>query len=95
MPPTSDNPVRPGQIVTGALFSEPMRVETVLDAGSGAWTLGLVGTQTERFRKVSLTVSDLEGLTIHETDFRYDGDGALLRLGLQAHALGFAWDSRD
>ena len=92
MPPTSDNPVRPGQIVTGALFSEPMRVETVLDAGSGAWTLGLVGTQTERFRKVSLTVSDLEGLTIHETDFRYDGDGALLRLGLQAHALGFAWE---
>ena len=90
--PTTDAPIRPGQIVTGSLFSEPMRVETVLDGGGGTWTLGLVGTRTEHFRRVSLTALDLEGLTVHDTDFRYDGDGTLLSLGLQAYALGIAWE---
>ena len=81
-----------GQILTGALFNEPMRVETVAETGPGSWTLGLVGTRSERFRKVSLGASELAGLTVLESGFRYDGDGALLRLGLQAHALGIAWE---
>lgn len=55
--------LREGQVLTGALFSEPMRVETVRASGS-SWTVGLVGTQSERFRKVSLSATDLEGLTI-------------------------------
>ena len=81
-----------GQILTGALFNEPMRVETVAETGHGSWTLGLVGTRSERFRKVSLGAAELAGLTVLESGFRYDGDGALLRLGLQAHALGIAWE---
>ena len=81
-----------GQILTGALFNEPMRVETVAETGPGSWTLGLVGTRSERFRKVSLGASELAGLTVLDSGFRYDGDGGLLRLGLQAHALGIAWE---
>jgi superfamily II DNA or RNA helicase len=69
-----------------------MRVETVSPSGSDTWTVGLVGAQTERFRKVRLTKEDLQGLTILEAGFRYDGDGRLLRLGLQAYALGIAWE---
>jgi superfamily II DNA or RNA helicase len=34
----------------------------------------------------------LECLTVTDTDYRYDGDGRLLRLGLQAYALGIAWE---
>ena len=90
--PSTDAPIRRGQIVTGSLFNEPMRVESVSEGGEGAWTLGLVGSQTERFRRVSLTADDLQTLKIHDTDFRYDGDGALLRLGLQAYTLGIAWE---
>ena len=36
-------PPAEGQILTGPLFNEPMRVETVTDTGPGGWTLGLVG----------------------------------------------------
>ena len=81
-----------GQILTGPLFNEPMRVETVAETGTGSWTLGLVGTRSERFRRVSLGTAELAGLTVLDSGFRYDGDGALLRLGLQAHALGIAWE---
>ncbi|MFH1628204.1 MAG: hypothetical protein ABIE47_05705, partial [Pseudomonadota bacterium] len=48
--------------------------------------------QSERFRKVTLTSRDLEGLTILDPGFTYDGDGKLIRLGLQAYSLGIAWE---
>ena len=88
----SPAPPTEGQILTGPLFNEPMRVETVTETGPGSWTLGLVGTRSERFRRVSLGPAELAGLTVLDSGFRYDGDGALLRLGLQAHALGIAWE---
>ena len=37
-----DVPVREGQVLTGPLFSEPMRVETVRASGADAWVAGLV-----------------------------------------------------
>ena len=89
---TKDITIREGQVLTGPLFNEPMRVETVQASGNGAWTVGLVGTQSERFRKVALTSNDLAGLTVLDSGFTYDGDGCLLRLGLQAYALGIAWE---
>ncbi|HEX9641702.1 MAG TPA: DEAD/DEAH box helicase, partial [Candidatus Krumholzibacteria bacterium] len=85
-------PVSPGQILTGSLFSEPMRVETVLANGPASWVVGLVGTQSERFRKVTLTAADLERLTVLDAQHSFDGDGRLLRLGLQAYALGIAYE---
>ncbi|MGO9577882.1 MAG: hypothetical protein ACLP2P_00570 [Desulfobaccales bacterium] len=89
---TSSGLIREGCIVIGSLFSEPMRVETVRAGGEGTWTVGLVGMQSERFRKVTLSVHDLEGLTILDTGFTYRGDGRLMRLGLQAYSLGIAWE---
>ncbi len=81
-----------GCILTGPLFYEPMRVETVHTSNAETWTVGLVGTHTERFRKVTLTKQDIEGLTILEAGFTFDGDSRLLRLGLQAYSLGIAWE---
>jgi len=46
-------PIRKGQILNGALFNEPMRVETIRENGPEMWVLGLVGTQSERFRSVN------------------------------------------
>ncbi|MBI4247368.1 MAG: DUF3883 domain-containing protein [Candidatus Rokubacteria bacterium] len=83
---------REGQILSGSLFNEPMRVETVQANGPASWAVGLVGTQSERFRKVTLTADDLSHLVILDTRCSYDGDGRLLRLGLQAYALGIAWE---
>ena len=48
----------PAQLLTGPLFNEPMRIETVQPNGPASWAVGLVGTQSERFRKVTLTVAD-------------------------------------
>ncbi len=84
--------LRAGQLLEGPSFPEPMRVETVREHGNGTWSVGLVGTQSERFRKVTLTAEDLAGLTVMEAGCSYDGDGRLLRLGLQAYALGIAWE---
>ena len=89
----NDNPsIREGQILSGPLFNEPMRVVTVSDSGPESWVVGLVGTQSERFRNVTLTSRDLEMLTILDTSLTYDGDGALLRLGLEAYTLGIAYE---
>ena len=85
--------IHEGCILTGSLFNEPMRVETVRTGNDGTWTVGLVGTHTERFRKVTLTKQDIKGLTILDSGFTFDGDGHLLRLGLQAYSLGIAWNS--
>ncbi len=86
------SPLRIGQILKGSLFSEPMRVETVRPAGRDAWTAGLVGVQTERFRNVTLTPRDIETLSIIDATATYDGDGQLLHLGLEALALGIAYE---
>jgi superfamily II DNA or RNA helicase len=60
--------------------------------GPAAWTLGLVGTQTERFRRVALTKDQLATLTVTAPAPSYEGDGEAIRLGLQAYALGIAWE---
>ncbi|MBT3191036.1 MAG: DEAD/DEAH box helicase, partial [Verrucomicrobia bacterium] len=91
-PLSGDAPVSEGQILTGPLFSEPMRVETVRANGPDAWVAGLVGLVSEQFRRVTLTMDDLAGLTIADSTLSYDGDGRLLRLGLQAYSLGIAWE---
>ena len=85
-----EHALQPGHILTGPLFSEPMRVETVRAHGAGVWEVGLVGMQSERFRKVTLTSRDLEALAVQESLPTYAGDGRLLRLGLQAYMLGIA-----
>ena len=79
------------RIQTGRLFNEWMRAETVAQTGRGSWTLGLVGTRSERFRRVSVGTTGLSGLTILDSGFLYNGDGGLLRLELQGYALGIAW----
>ncbi|MGH8771800.1 MAG: DEAD/DEAH box helicase, partial [Pyrinomonadaceae bacterium] len=84
--------IKPDQILTGSLFNEPMRVITVTAAGEGKWVLGLVGTQSERFRSVTLSTADLDSLSITGSEHSFDGDAQLLRLGLQAYSLGIAWE---
>lgn len=86
------NPIREGQILEGPLFSEPMRVETMRSGGAGVWVAGLVGSHTDRFRSVTLTLQDLQSLGVHDPTFSYTGDGQLLRLGVQAQALGIAYE---
>ncbi len=88
----SEKLLREGQILTGPLFNEPMRVETVRSTGPDTWVAGLVGAHSERYRKVTLTSQDLEKLVILDTSYAFNGDGRLLRLGVQAYSLGIAYE---
>jgi hypothetical protein len=85
-------PLRIGQTLVGPLFNEPMRVESVGAAGNSSWVVGLVGTQSERFRRVTMTESDLAAVRVLEADLSFSGDGALLRLGVHAYSLGIAYE---
>ena len=84
--------IEEGQILTGPQFSEPMRVETVRSNGADGWNVGLVGLDTERFRRVTLTAADVADLSIADGTLSFEGDGRLLRLGLQAYMLGIAYE---
>jgi superfamily II DNA or RNA helicase len=84
--------LREGQILSGPLFDEPMRIETARRENENIWVLGLVGLNSSRYRKVHLTDTDLASLAILDSVFSYDGDGKLLRLGLQAYSLGIAYE---
>jgi superfamily II DNA or RNA helicase len=84
--------IKEGQILEGSLFNEPMLVETVRKQGVDTWVVGLVGKRSERFRKVTLSSCDLEDIRIIDSVYSYDGDGRLLRLGLQAYSLGIAYE---
>ncbi len=84
--------LEPGHLVVGPLFNEPMRIETVRQDGPDTWVVGLVGGHTERFRRVTLTSRDLELLSISTGSPSFSGDGKLLRLALQAHCLGIAYE---
>src|SRR3984893_5370457 len=81
-----------GQVLIGPQFSERVRIETVKADGPGSWVLGVVGTKTERFRRVALTAADLAQITTQSASLAFDGDPALLRLGLQAYGLGVAFE---
>jgi hypothetical protein len=67
-----------------------MRVETLRETTLGTWEVGLVGTYSERFRRVALSAGDLARLEALDPAPSFAGDGALLRLGLRAYALGIA-----
>ena len=69
-----------------------MQVETVKPNGSNSWTFGLVGQNSGQFSRVTLNSDEINGLAVTEASPSYDGDGELLRLALQAHALGIAYE---
>ena len=77
---------------TGPLSTSRLRVETVQSNGAASWIVGLVGANSERFRKVTMTAEDLQRLSVLDPKHSFNGDGRLLRLGLQAYALGIAYE---
>lgn len=64
---TSDNnPIAAGEVLSGSLFSEPMRVVTVTAVNAETWELGLVGVQSNIFRSVPLSRSDIQTLKVEK-----------------------------
>jgi superfamily II DNA or RNA helicase len=88
----SEFPLAEGQIVSGALFNEPMRVESIRHNGPDSWVVGLSGVRTEKFRKATLSRKDIESLQVTHLIPTYAGDGHLLKIGIQAYSLGIAYE---
>src|ERR1700683_1458191 len=88
----SEYPLAEGQIVPGRLFKEPMRVESIRQNGADSWVVGLSGVRTEKFRKATLSRKDIESLQVTHLIPTYAGDGHLLKIGIQAYALGIAYE---
>ena len=53
-----------GQILTGVMFNEPMRVITTRQGGTGTVIAGLVGQSSGQFREVTLTAEDIAQLRL-------------------------------
>jgi superfamily II DNA or RNA helicase len=85
-------PVTAGEVLSGSLFSEPMRVVTVTTINSDTWELGVVGLQSQVFRSVPLSLAEIRTLKVQNAARSYAGDCDLLRLGLQAYSLGIAYE---
>lgn len=81
-----------GQVLSGPQFDEPMRIETISQIKDNTWSVGLVGVNSEKFRKVTLTQEQLSSLKILSTRLTFAGDANLVKLGLQAAALGIAYE---
>jgi superfamily II DNA or RNA helicase len=81
-----------GQTILSAHFSEPVRIETINQTSPSIWQLGVVGLQSDKFRKVTFSDKEIIELRILENSYTYSGDAKLLRLGLQAYALGIAYE---
>ena len=82
--------IKEGQILTGVVFNEPMRVVISRQGGAGTVIAGLVGQNSGQFREVTLTEDDIAQLNAIESSASYSGDGALLKLALDAYTLGIA-----
>jgi len=81
-----------GDIVEGALFSEPMRVEgTPRPNGPDTWSVALVGVKTERFRRVTLTKADVESLRVTKPGLSFQGEpapsGVMFASGIRLRGL--------
>jgi superfamily II DNA or RNA helicase len=85
-------PVALGQILTGAQFAEPVRVETIKQVSTGAWEIGVSGLNSQKFRKVTLSTDDFKGISASTPTSAYTSKGEFVRLGVQAYALGIAYE---
>ena len=86
----SEVTITEGQILTGVMFNEPMRVLITRQSGTGTVIAGLVGQNSGQFREVTLSQDDIARLTTIDPNASYDGDGGLLKLALDAYTLGIA-----
>lgn len=84
--------IREDHVLVGPQFNERVRVETLRGTAAASVEVGVVGLDSGHFRRVVLTPADLDALEIQGGDRAYNGDPNLLRLGLQAEALGIAYE---
>lgn len=78
-------PLEPGFLITGPLFNEPMRVETVRQDGPGTWSVGLVGVYSDVH-----TIRDATGL-LQRADEEISKASEEVAKGTSGSSAGYNW----
>lgn len=85
------NALRPGAVVRGPIFPEPVEVIQTLPRGSSLKILGR-GLKTNQFYDPILSPEQLAVLVVSPEKEPYDGDPTRFRLGIEALRLGLAYE---
>lgn len=83
--------LKPGTIITGPFFSEPVQVIAVVPMGN-SFKIYAKGLETRITHEPILTTEQLRLLTLTADVPSYDGDPLKFRLGIEALRLGLAYE---
>lgn len=84
-------PMRPGAVVTGPLFPEPVEIIAATPLGDSTKLVGR-GLNTNQAYQPILTPTQLGQLAVSPAREPFDGDSARFRLGIEALRLGLAYE---
>ncbi len=83
--------LRPGMIVRGAIFPEPVKVIATVQMGESIKLIG-EGMESGKVHQPVLHPDQFEGLELSPESSPYDGDPERFRLGIEAMRLGLAYE---
>lgn len=83
--------LKPGAIVRGSLFPEPVQVITTIPMGPQIKLIG-TGTKTNQTYQPILSSAQIEQLEVNPEREPFDGDARKFRLGIEAMRLGMAYE---
>ena len=87
----SPDQLKPGAVVRGTLFPEPVQVITTIPLGASVKLVG-TGLKSNRTYQPVLTLAQIQQLDISAEREPFDGDARKFRLGLEAMRLGIAYE---
>jgi SNF2 family DNA or RNA helicase len=83
--------LKPGTIITGPFFPEPVQVIAVVPMGA-SFKIYAKGLETKITHEPILTIEQLALLTLTTDVPTYDGDALKFRLGIESMRLGLAYE---
>ncbi len=83
--------IKPGLILHGPLFPEPVQVIVVVPMGASIKLVGK-GVQSNKVYEPILNIDQLALLTASPTTEPFDGDAHKFRFGIEAMRLGLAYE---
>ncbi len=85
------NQLKPGHIVTGSLFPEPVKIIALVPMGDSIKLIG-EGMHSGKVHQPVLTSEQIAQLELSPAKEPFDGDAAKFRLGVEAIRLGLAYE---
>ena len=89
--PEVEDAIRPGTIIEGEVFPEPIRVVLVESIGPGL-KIGGQGLRTKQYHERLLSLDQVHSLKFIPVEASFDGDALRFRLGIEAARLGLAYE---